>query len=1034
MAKRFVKMLLLMLVIGAFLALVAPSFINWNKHKDTLIARLSRYTKDDIKIKVAGNVSLRMIPRPELLMENVSVYKGDESNEILRLQQLGALIKFQPLLEGIIEFEYLELVNPILEVTANQQGEINDISIFKNSVPASAIGKTTAESILLNKVSILDGEIIYKNANKDIEVSLSDMDLSVEAESVLGPYNISGSMMYNQDTVGIEIKTSKYKEATPVTLNANFMPYDPSTGFPEIKYSGVLDMETELALQGELNIANGFLNKIIADTNIKSISFMQDKIKLKSVFSANKNKMTLSNIEATMGKNTTIKGELAVDFPNDKYNVITADLETKNLVLTSRPVYTNTPQKFKGKVHLKGDNFVLAGESIPYADATIEFTPNIWQINSSLYMKGSTKAQVSGKISPNGQSAAYRIKATTKDFKGFINNLPIPADNIFKSFENNALLNGASFTTDITVRPKQVALNNLVAKLGGADIKGAINIDREDKVKNFSASLSVDNLNLSAGQSKGFEDILKAIASYKTSLDVTAKNLQNNGVAIKDLAIKTSMGGGLISIDSMNASLDEKNTFAVLGKVEGVNPATMINISYSAQADKPESIAQFFGIKIPMIQSLKSGSNIKGKLKGNADGWYFDIDEEIENGKVLISGTSKDKGQSYNASINIQSTQKSSELLEAFGFPVSGLFVSGESLAFNGDISGNDKVYKIDNIKAKLGDTSFSGSVAKDENNQTNVQITTDYVDIDRFIKTPMKSVSSGITVSINGKTSWGGTLQASLTSANSTSVNVKGSITDADIRGIIVKSGIKNSIPFETGNIDFNINKSDKIVGTANVKLSSLDLPELSYDGLGYLINGFNDVPQSLEDEIRSDLNKSDLILKDVNLKLKLDGKTVTLAEPLKNSVEDGEMIIEKASADLVNKTYTAAIKIAMTKPKTLPLIRLNIASGKKTTMTGIKELEAFIVKNNPAPLELQEGISSLPTAAEAGDPVQEDTAPVIMEDKVKPENLVVEEVAPAETIVEEETLAPDEKTTEPPASKETNDAIGGILDRLEE
>lgn len=1035
MAKSFVKFMFIMLLLGALLSVVVPNFVNWNRHKDTLVHQLSKYVKDDIKINVEGNVSLRVVPRPELIMEHVSISKGAENNEIIKLQQLGALIKFKPLLEGVIEFEYLELVNPVLELETDAEGSLNDISIFKESSnDNNPLAKSAVNTILLNKVSVLDGQIIYKNKIKKIEINLQDIDLSIEADNLSGPYNISGSMEYNKDTIGIEIKTNKYKTAVPVTVNAVFSPYDPNTGFPEIKYSGVLDMEFGIALQGELSVADGVLNKVVADNNLSSVVFMQDKIKMRSLLSANKEKIMLSNIEASIGKNSMIKGDVSLDFIKDKPTFLSAELEAKNLILTRRLAYMGTPEKFDGKIKIKGDNFVIAGENIPYANASISFASGVWDINSaSLYMKGSAKTQLSGRIDAAGEKADYSIKSTVKDFKGFVNSLPIPADNIFNALENNSMMNGISFSADVKLRSKQVSVNNLVTKIGGADFKGYVNIDREEEKKNFSSKLNVENLDLSASAAAGFHDILKAVVDYQSNIEIEGKNIKNKGVVLKDLSLKASTSGGIVSVESMNAVLDDKNTFAVMGKIQGIAPVAMLDISYSAQANKPEKISEFFGIKLPLLQSSKNALNVKGKLKGNVSEWFFDIDEEIENGKVLISGSSKDKWQSYNASMNIQSSQGGNSLLTSLGFPVGNIFAVGENLELSGSVSGNGKYYKIDNIKAKVGETAFSGSLTRDEENKTKVFINADYVDLERFINSPLQPLPSGFVVSIQGKSSFDGGVSAEISSASSGSVNIKGKVSGIDLGKVAAKSGIKNKLTFMTGDVEFDLNKASTITGVAGLKIESLDLPGLNYDGLGYLINGFDYVPKDLEDEIRSELSKGDISLKDFDAKFQIAGEKISLTTPLMSKSNDCEFLIEKLLIDLNKKTYSSDIRISVLLPKPMPAIKIRTESGKKLSIEGIKEIESFIVKNNPPPVDVQDNITSVPEAAEAGEPVVHETeSPVIIED-----NKV--ESAPIENEVKSEAA----KTPEEPLSdvikddveKSTDDdAIGGILDRLEE
>ena len=90
---RIVKILFflgLATLIGCF---VAPSFIDWNKHKDEVIAQIQPYFQR--KITVTGNVSFKVLPQPEITLENVSIANevGAKEANLITLKSLEARVK-----------------------------------------------------------------------------------------------------------------------------------------------------------------------------------------------------------------------------------------------------------------------------------------------------------------------------------------------------------------------------------------------------------------------------------------------------------------------------------------------------------------------------------------------------------------------------------------------------------------------------------------------------------------------------------------------------------------------------------------------------------------------------------------------------------------------------------------------------------------------------------------------------------------------------------------------------------------------------
>src|SRR5689334_16359645 len=110
MMKRLVSFLFFFSLIVLVTGLIAPSFINWNDYKDDILQYISPYLQR--KVDVEGRISFRVLPQPEIMLEDVTVANGPDGSKtssFMSLRQLEMRIKMEPLLEGRVEVEALRL-------------------------------------------------------------------------------------------------------------------------------------------------------------------------------------------------------------------------------------------------------------------------------------------------------------------------------------------------------------------------------------------------------------------------------------------------------------------------------------------------------------------------------------------------------------------------------------------------------------------------------------------------------------------------------------------------------------------------------------------------------------------------------------------------------------------------------------------------------------------------------------------------------------------------------------------------------------
>ena len=105
---------LLMIFVAA--ALLAPSFVDWNRYKGEIARRVEEATGR--RLTIDGAIALALLPTPRISVSDVRVagLPGSVGPELLRLKALEAHIAFAALLAGRVQIESLALIEPQLEL------------------------------------------------------------------------------------------------------------------------------------------------------------------------------------------------------------------------------------------------------------------------------------------------------------------------------------------------------------------------------------------------------------------------------------------------------------------------------------------------------------------------------------------------------------------------------------------------------------------------------------------------------------------------------------------------------------------------------------------------------------------------------------------------------------------------------------------------------------------------------------------------------------------------------------------------------
>lgn len=614
---RIVKLLFFLGVALLVAGLVAPSFIDWNQHKAEVMAQIQPYFQR--KVNVAGNVSFKILPQPEIMLQSVSIANAQGAKEpaLLTLKSLEARVKLEPLLEGQIEVENINLTEPVLNLEVTRDGKTSLSGVL---TPSTDLG-AAAPAIKLNHVTIANGTLHYSSQLTGVERTFDNLNLSVAADTLLGPYKIAGDMQYQRTRLNIDMSTGVFDKDMSAATNISLMPAN--NDLPQIHLSGDMNLGAGLDIEGELSLKDGKPGGLVNVASLNALDFMNDSVDMTGTLQFKGNQLSLNDVKAKFGRAETVRGKIVVQISPAGKNVVEANLEGNGLIITDKPsdTYMNVPAEFQGSLHFKGKNIVWDGRHLNTADISTTFNDKGWAIKSAFVaLPGNTQIKLAGTVTPATNSAAYTsVQMTTDDLGKLVDSFAPPDTSIFNALGGNAPFKKLQMTTNLDISPAKFSFYNLDATVDDKEkASGVLNIQRVTTKPNVTAKL-----NFSGWDSTAFPDVfIQAIMKSDADLELTADNFTRGALKIANLSFKGKTDGQGLAIENLSGNISDKDSFSATGHVATLAPAiTGLDVSYTLKAAHAINVAKSLGADLPPL----TGDNfdLKGTLKGGAGKYTF---------------------------------------------------------------------------------------------------------------------------------------------------------------------------------------------------------------------------------------------------------------------------------------------------------------------------------------------------------------------------------------------------------------------------
>lgn len=553
MNKLLLGVVVLVIALAAAV-LVVPGMIDWNDYKAEIAAQAKAATGRELVID--GPISLALLPAPALVAEDVRLANldGATAPEMVRLKSLQVRIALGPLLGGEFQVETLKLIEPVIELEVLADGRRNwvlgggggaDAESARAKPAAGAAGAagteaaTTGPAVRVDSFVIVNGTLVYRDAAAGTVERIEELDASVRAASLSGPFESSGSLRLRGFPLVFEVAVGEviHSRTVPIDLRLQV-----AVGAARAQMSGaIVNLAEAPKLKGKLRLEGANLaraiNTLVAAGPLPGFLGQAFGVDAEVVAAAEGVDVKglvfrLGEVQAQgdaavgLGEKTTFEVGLAVSridldrwlamSPGDGLAVLAAERDKSDekkqrrqdeggvqgkASLALRPKAGAPkgggapPAELSGSISLGVDALTFRGGLVRQVRANAELSGGEITISQlSAQFPGSSEIAVFGFVSPFGDAPRFEgeIESSISDLRRVMDWLGIeapdvPADRLRK----------LTLQSRVKVTPQQVEIGGLVLNLDSSRLTGAVTVALRKRLA-FGANLTVDRLNVDA--------------------------------------------------------------------------------------------------------------------------------------------------------------------------------------------------------------------------------------------------------------------------------------------------------------------------------------------------------------------------------------------------------------------------------------------------------------------------------------------------------------------------------------------------------
>jgi len=672
-------------------ALVGPSFVDWNKYKPQIITQVKNATGLDVKID--GDLSLSVIPSPSVKIEKLTVVspRKIQFDNLLSMESAQVSVALMPLLQKQIKVDSVKLVEPNIQVEILEDGtpswqteklkkadKVSDVTPTEIKQGATKAAGKAMDAVALDRLEIEKGQISFINHQNKTKQSAKDINVIMKADTLKGPFDLDGSLVYNDKKIAIDAQTGRLPSAN------EGLKIQAEVGLPEanstVSFGGVASIKAPYDVQGQTTINVSSPAKLAGLFGASLGAQFDQSLMLDGLLSADQNKVTYNDLKLSFGDFVS-NGRLGVQNLQSKNPlIVNGDIKSSS-VLNLEPFMTGAKKssssdaqlKNAGKSSAKPNSFVPQTLTLPMSiDAGIKIDiagvkaqgqtlkgifvdlqkndktskvmfkalelPGQGRMDGNLNIAYASQSKgKGGQVVYSDPTVSYAVNGQAGQLESFFKAFAPKADTsavtkLYKTAQFN--LKGAVSAQSISLKDSTLKLDDLVVGLGGR-YQPSSNGGRDKAVIDISAgTIDVDQILAAqgikqkpagnAGASKGnAKDALKPIQGLSLPLDlvfdVSLQKARINKADIDGVRLTGELIGNRLTLKNASVNNFSGATMSLKGSVADISKLSGIDLAaYTKTSDLPR-LASALKLDISKLPSNLKSLEATVSGKGSTD-------------------------------------------------------------------------------------------------------------------------------------------------------------------------------------------------------------------------------------------------------------------------------------------------------------------------------------------------------------------------------------------------------------------------------
>jgi uncharacterized protein involved in outer membrane biogenesis len=656
-------------------ALIAPSFINWNDYRAEIATEVHKATGR--KLTIDGNIDVALLPAPKLSVAKVRLANldGARDADMMRLDTLDVRIAFWPLLSGKIVVSSISLRGADIALEALADGRKNWQFAPGAAAPATGTGgadsgNDVARAVRLEQVIVSGGRVSYRDSRGGTVERIDGIDARLAAETLKGPFVLRGRAVLRGVAMQVEARAGRLDAAKPAPVSGEVRLSDAAAS---AKFTGTVATGATPGANLRFDAAGDSLARAMAALSGGSPgpALLERKFTLSGAVAGDARAVAVNDIvlaingtrvtgalNASLGTVTSVDATIGA-------NTIDLDSWMAAAANSSSGARNATPGKGKTSAPFAlPDNIRLAFDAriggITFKKAAIREVQLQARMDRGVLTLTRLGAMLPGgsELSANGRLSA---RAGVPRFDGQLTAKAADLRALFDwlGVDHSAIapdrLRRASLRAGLGAGPERLELRDMDLRFDSTRIGGGIVLALRDRI-GLGANLVVDHINLDAYRAKSKAAAkspaaggggakgggLAALAAFDANVRAEAGSLTVGNMTLGRVNLEGSLIGGTLTLKQMRVGDFAGGQLDLSGTVAALDKTPVPDLRFALTTRAPDKLLALAGVDLPVSPAALTPFAFSGRLKSEAA--TTRIESKLAAGalRVALNGALKD--------------------------------------------------------------------------------------------------------------------------------------------------------------------------------------------------------------------------------------------------------------------------------------------------------------------------------------------------------------------------------------------------------